>query len=188
MIKCVSKTIKNEAKRKKGGFLSMLWATLGASLLGNLLTSKGIKTDQARILVENYLNHLITQKEPKLDGVYWRYNLPEIKDGAYVKYLDEYKSIGTHWIALYVNGNNRSCNAINFDSFRVKHIQKEIKEFIRCKNIIMNIYRIQACDSIICGYFCIGFIDFMLKGKILLDYKNLFFPNDYDKNDKIILK
>ena len=111
----------------------MLWATLGASLLGNLLTSKGIKTDQARILVENYLNYLITQKEPKLDGVYWRYNLPEIKDGAYVKNLDEYKSIGTHWIALYVNGNNRSCNAINFDSFRVKHIQKEIKEFIRCK-------------------------------------------------------
>ena len=39
-----------------------------------------------------------------------------------------------------------------------------------------------------CGYFCIGFIDFILKGKSLLDYKNLFFPNAYEKNDKIILK
>ena len=37
-----------------------------------------------------------------------------------------------------------------------------------------------------CGYFCIGFIDFMLKGKSLLDYTN--FPNDYEKNDKIMLK
>ena len=50
-----------------------------------------------------------------------------------------------------------------------------------------NIYRIQAYDSIMCGYFCIGFIDFMLKGKSLLDYTNLFSPNDYEKNDKIIL-
>ena len=39
-----------------------------------------------------------------------------------------------------------------------------------------------------CGYFYIEFIDFMLKGKILLDYTNLFSPNDYEKNDKIILK
>ena len=54
--------------------------------------------------------------------------------------------------------------------------------------IITNIYRIQAYDSIMCGYFCIGFIDFMLKGKILLDYKKLFSPNEYKKNDKTILK
>ena len=46
----------------------------------------------------------------------------------------------------------------------------------------------QAYDSIMCGYFCIGFIDFILKGKSLLDYTNLFSPNDYEKNDKIILK
>ena len=49
-----------------------------------------------------------------------------------------------------------------------------------------NIYRIQAYDSIIRGYFCIGFIDFMLKGKTLLDQTNLLFPNDYEKNDKIL--
>ena len=46
----------------------------------------------------------------------------------------------------------------------------------------------QAYDSIMCGYFCIGFIDFTLESKSLLDYTNLFYPNDYEKNDKIILK
>ena len=79
-------------------------------------------------------------------------------------------------------------NVTYFDSFGVEHIPKEIKEFIGNKNIITNIYRIQTYDSVMCGYFCIGFIDFMLKGKSLLDYTNLFSPNDYEKNDKIILK
>ena len=55
-------------------------------------------------------------------------------------------------------------------------------------NVITNIYRTQAYDLIMCGYFCIGFIDFILKGKSLLDYTNLFSPNNYEKNDKIILK
>ena len=54
--------------------------------------------------------------------------------------------------------------------------------------MLTNINRIQAYDSIMCGYFCIGFIDFMLKGKSLLEYTNLFSSNDYEKNDKIILK
>ena len=39
-----------------------------------------------------------------------------------------------------------------------------------------------------CGYFCIGFINVMLKGKSLLDHTNLFSPNEYEKNNKIILK
>ena len=81
----------------------------------------------------------------------------------------------THWIALYVNSNN----IIDFDSFGVEHIPKEIQRFIGNKNIITNIYRIQAYDSITCGYFCIRFIDFMLKSKSLFDYTNLFSPNDY---------
>ena len=50
-----------------------------------------------------------------------------------------------------------------------------------------NIFRIQACDSIMCGYFCVGFIDFMLKGKTLTEYTNLFLPNIFKKNDDIIL-
>ena len=66
--------------------------------------------------------------------------------------------------------------------------QKKFKKIIRNKKMITNIFRIQAYDTIICGYFCIGFIDFMLKGKSLLDYTNLFYPIDYEKNDKMILK
>ena len=73
--------------------------------------------------------------------------------------LDEYESIGTNWIALYVNGDN----VTNFNSFGVEYIPKEIKKFIGNKNITASIYRIQANDSIMCGYFCILFIDIMLK-------------------------
>ena len=51
------------------------------------------------------------------------------------------------------------------DSFGVEHIPKETKKFIGNKNIITNIHRIQAYNSLMCGYFCIVFIDFMLKGK-----------------------
>ena len=85
---------------------------------------------------------------------------------------------------MYINDNN----VTYFDCFGVEHIPKEIKKLNGNKNIITNIYRIQASDSIVCGYFCIGFIDFMLKRKSLPDYTNLFSPNDYEKNDKIILK
>ena len=74
---------------------------------------------------------------------------------------------------------------IYFDSFGVEHISKQIQKFIKNKNIITNIYRIQAYVSM-CGYFCIRFTDFMFKGKNFLDYTNLFSPNDYEKNDKII--
>ena len=79
-------------------------------------------------------------------------------------------------------------NIIYFDSFGVEDIPKEIKKFIRNQNIMTNIYRMQVYDSIMCGYFYIGLIDFMLKGKSLLDYTNLFSSNEYEKNDKIILK
>ena len=59
-------------------------------------------------------------------------------------------------------------------------------KFIGNKNIKSNIFRLQACDSIMCGYFCIEFINYMLEGKTLLDYTNLFSPNDFKKNDQII--
>ena len=51
---------------------------------------------------------------------------------------------------------------VYFDSFGVEHILKEIKEFIGNKNIKANIFRVQANNSVMCGYFCTGFIDFML--------------------------
>ena len=85
---------------------------------------------------------------------------------------------------MHVNDKNVTYS----DSFGVEQIPKEIKKFIRNKNIITNIYRIQACDSIMCRYFYIQFIYFMLKGKSLFDYTNLFSPNDSEKNHKIILK
>ena len=123
------------------------------------------------------------QNEPRFNGVFSRDNLPNnIKNGAYVISLDEYHDIGTHWIALYVNNKI----AMYFDSFGAEHIPKEIMKFIARKKIIRNIYRIQAYDSIMCG-FCIGFINFMFNGKSLTDYTNLFSPNDFNKNDDIIL-
>ena len=74
-----------------------------------------------------------------------------------------------------------------FYSFGVEHIPKEIEKFINNKNIIANIFRIQAYDPAMCGYFCIGFINYMFMGKSLTDYTNLFLPNNCKKNDDIIL-
>ena len=78
-------------------------------------------------------------------------------------------------------------NAIYFNSFGVEQIPKEVKAFINNKNIITNIFRIQAYDSIMCGYLCIGFISFMLAGKTLTEYTNRFSPNSFKKNDDIVL-
>ena len=138
----------------------------------------------------NFEMQIYYQNEPKFNGVYSRNNLPKIKDGANVTNIDEFKSIGTHWIAMYVNCNNGNpCyGGTYFDGFGVEHIPKKIEKFIENKNIITNIYRIEPYDSIMCGYFCIGFIDFMLTGKSFLDYTNLFSPIEYEKNNKIILK
>ena len=75
----------------------------------------------------------------------------------------------------------RNNDVTYFDSFGVEHIPKEIKTFISIKNIKTNIFRIQAYDSIMCGYLCIGFINFMLAGKTLTDFTNLFSPNNLKK-------
>ena len=124
------------------------------------------------------------ENEPRFNGVYSRDNVPnKIKDGSYVINLDEHKNTGTHWIALFCNRNE----IVYFDSLSVEHNPEEIKEFIGNKNIKANIFRIQANNSVMCGYFCIGFIDFMLAGKTLTDYTNIFSPYDFDGNDQIIL-
>ena len=91
--------------------------------------------------------------------------------------LDEYSDIGTHLIALYVLNND----VTYFHSFRVEHIPIEMKAFIGNKNIKRNIFRIQTYDSVMCGYFCIGFIDFTLAGKTLTDFTNLFSPINLKK-------
>ena len=131
------------------------------------------------------------KNEPRFSGVYSGNNLlNKIKKGAYVIDLDEYENTGTHWVSLFV----KPKYTVYFDSFGVEHIPKEIKKFIRSKelgdavrnDIKGNIFRIQAYDSIMCGYFCIEFINYILKSKTLLDYTNLFSPNEFKKNDRVI--
>ena len=216
LLKGVSETIQHEAKEQREGFLSMLLGTLGASLLGDIL-SKGlsgkvviragegtiragkgvIRAGEGTIRagygsmtlpahpLTNFEIQEYYQNEPRFNAVFSRDNLPNIiKNGAYVINLDEYHDIGTHWVALYVN--NKTITY--FDSFGVGVIARTSFGLgSRRKKIITNIYRIQAYDSIMCGYFCIGFINFMFSGKSLTDYTNLFSPNDFNKNDYIIL-
>ena len=97
--------------------------------------------------------------------------LKKIKDGAYVINLDEYADIGTLWIALFCNTNE----IVYFNSFGAEHVPEEIKEFIGNKNIKANTFRVQANNSIICGYFCIELIEFMLEGGKLTDFTSLLF-------------
>ena len=114
------------------------------------------------------------ENEPRFNGV---------KGGAYVINLDEYANAGTHWVALFCN---RSEIAY-VNSFGVGHVTEEIKEFVEIKSIKVNLFRKQANNLLICEYFYIGFIDFMLAGKKLTDFTSLFSPHDFDKNDNIIL-
>ena len=132
-------------------------------------------------LIEAYYYY---QNESRFNDVYSRDNLPdEIQDGAHAINLDEYLDIGTHWIALYAN--NKSVTYL--DIFGAEHIPKEIKKFINDTNIIANIYQVQNYYLIMCGYFYIGFVIYMFKGKSLTEFTNLFSPNDFKKNDDIIL-
>ena len=123
-------------------------------------------------------------------GVFSKSNLPKkIKDGAYLINIDEYADLGTYQIALFCSRNE----IFYFDSFGVEHIPEEIKTFVeefldrpsssasQNKNIKANIFRVQANDSVMCGYFCIGYIDFTLAGKNLTDFTNMFSPYDFKK-------
>ena len=110
----------------------------------------------------NFETQRYHQNEPRFNGVFSGNKLPKkIKDGAYV--------------------------IVYFDSFGVEHLPEEIKEFVGNKNIKASNFRVQANDSVMCGYFCIGFIDFMLACKKLTDFTNLLSPYDFDKNNNIIL-
>ena len=126
------------------------------------------------------------QNKPIINTVYSGDNLLErnsieIKGGAYIINLDEYSDVGTHWV--YVKNNY----VTYFDFFGVEHIPKDISTFIGNKNIKTNIFRIQAYDSIMCGYFCIGFIGFMLAGNTLTEFGYLFLPNNFARNNDTIL-
>ena len=194
--------------------LGMLLGTLEASFLGSMLTEKGILKADKGMIRAGYGNkpgkgvlrsghgssikkklipsHPLTnfkikkyyRNELRFNGVYSRDNWPKIiKDGAYLIKLDEYGHVGTHWIALYVE----DIETIYFDIFGVEYVPKEIKKFIGDKSRKTNIFRIQADNAIMSGYFYIEFIDFMFAGKTLIDYTSLFSPDDFEKNDNIIL-
>ena len=131
------------------------------------------------------------KNEPRVNAVYSRNNLPnKIKKGAYVINLNEYENTGTHLVSLFVKANK----AIYFGSFGIEHIPIEIKKFINndttksrsLEHIESHIFRIQTYDSIMCRYLCVEFINYVLKGKKLLDYTNLFSPNDFKNNDQVI--
>ena len=86
------------------------------------------------------------------------------------------------WIALFCN----KSEIVYFDSFCVEHVLDEmIKEFVGNKNIKANIFQVQANNSVMCGYFYIEFIDFMLAGKKLIDFTSLLSPYDFKKNDNV---
>ena len=124
------------------------------------------------------------QNEPRFKRVFSRDNFPKkIKDWAYVINLDEYLDVGTHLIALFFNRSE----IVYFDSFDVERVPDKVKNLSEVKNIIASIFRVQANNSVLCGYFCTGFIDFMLAGKKLTDFTNLFSPYDFKNNDYVIL-
>ena len=117
----------------------MLLGTLAAKLLGNVLTRQGViragegTVSWLKILMTSHplINFEIQkyQNKPKFSGVYSWNNLSKIKDGTYIINLDEYESIKTQWIALYVN----SPIVTYFDSFQVEHIPKEIRNSLGIK-------------------------------------------------------
>ena len=99
------------------------------------------------------------QNEPRFNGAYSRDKLPKtMKNGAYVINLDEYADVCAHWIALYI----KNIEIIYFDSFGVEHVPKKNKKFIGHKNIKTKMFRKQENNLIMCGYFCIKFINLML--------------------------
>ena len=122
--------------------------------------------------------------EPSFNGVLSRENLPRIKDGAYVLNLEDKESKGEYCVSLFIEKNTSAY----FDSFGIEYIPQEVLNKIKDKSITHNIFRIQSDDSIISGFYCIAFIEYMLAQKSSLDYTNLFSPNDYQKNDKIVYK
>ena len=108
------------------------------------------------------------QNEPIFNGVYSRDILPnKIKNETYVITLDEYSNIGKNRITLYSLNNN----VIYFDRFGVEHNPKRIKIFVDKSTIIIIFFRTEAYDSVMCGYFCVAFIAFMLEGK---NFKRLY--------------
>ena len=162
-------------------------APLAASLAQPVISSV-VKAISGGIVLRHSLSNIeITnyfKYQPRFKGVFSRNNLPRIKDGTYIINLDNKNSKGTHKVSLFTDRNT----VVNFDSFGIKYIPLDVVNKFKHKLITHNIFRIQDKESITCGFYCIAVIEYVLAGKTLLGYTNLFSPNDYKKNDKIIYK
>ena len=182
----------------------MLLGTLGASLLigremyragnqgqGLFRAGQGIKKKSLTYFhpLKNFEIQDYFKNEKIFNSVFSRNNLPKLKKGAYAINLDHSKNTGTHRVVIFVKEDEVNY----FDSFGVDYISKEIIEKIEYsslgnKNIKTSIFRIQGYDSIMCGYFCILFIEYMLNDKTLTFITNLFSPWNFEKNDDMIKK
>ena len=116
------------------------------------------------------------QNERVFNGSYSRDNLPKtIKDGTYVINFDEY--VDVHIEVL--------CIAKILKLFISTVLQ--LNMFLKKLKNLLGIKTVQSNNSIMCGYFCIRFIDFMFAGKPFIDFTSLFSPHYFEKNDNIIL-
>ena len=100
-----------------------------------------------------------------------------IKDGTYVTSLDDKQSKGIHSVSLFIDRNT----AAYLGSFGIEYVPQEVTNKIKDKSITYNIFRIQSDVSIMCGFYCIAFIEYMIADKTLLNYTSSFSPNYYNK-------
>ena len=205
IIDGVTETVKEEIKKKTRRWISWNFASTFRCFIfttSNLFSSKRYKWKSSQKsrkinkgqINENFLDLLhplnnfeITNcfnYELRFNGVFSRNNLLKIKDGPYVINLSDKNSKRTHWVSLFIDKHL----AVYFNSFGIEYIPQKVLNRIKGKSITHNIFRRQINESIMCRFFCIAFIEYMLAGKTLLDYTYLFSPNDYKKNDKIVYK
>ena len=144
VISCVVKGIRGRGGRRAGG------GYMHKKLLDPLHPLNNIE-------IANYFNY-----KPRFNGVISRNNLPKIKDGTYVISLYDKNSKGTHWVTLFANKHT----AVYSDSFGIEQIPQEVLKRIKDKSITRNIFRIQDNESIMCGFYCAAFVEYLLAEKL----------------------
>ena len=87
-------------------------------------------------------------------------------------------------MAIFVNDDH----TVYFDSFGVEHLPQEVGHFLREKETEANVFRVQPAKSVLCGYYCRKFLDYMFDRKSLVDYTSLFSPTDFKMNDRVVLR
>ena len=120
-------------------------------------------------MISNYFKY-----ESRFNSVFSKNNLPRKNDGAYVIILDDTNSKRTHWFSLFINRNA----VVYFDSFEIGYVSQEVLNKSKNKSITQNIFTIQDNESNTYGFYCIAVIEYMLIGKNVLGYTDLFSWND----------